>query len=214
MTHNIHKEVPIASVEGFDSIKRYWDNSNQVFAAKLLPGEYYVTKEHELITTVLGSCISACVRDPIMGVGGMNHFMLPETTKERLMSGNEAVVGNAMRYGNYAMEHLINTILSHGGKRKNLEVKLFGGGKIVPTMSDVGLKNVEFILEYIDAEGLKLLAQDLGDIYPRKVNFYPVSGKVKMKKIKDIHNETLAIREKRYGNSIKDMPVESEIELF
>jgi len=214
VTHNIHKEVPIASVEGFDSIKRYWDNSNQVFAAKLLPGEYYVTKEHELITTVLGSCISACVRDPIMGVGGMNHFMLPETTKERLMSGNEAVVGNAMRYGNYAMEHLINTILSHGGKRKNLEVKLFGGGKIVPTMSDVGLKNVEFILEYIDAEGLKLLAQDLGDIYPRKVNFYPVSGKVKMKKIKDIHNETLAIREKRYGNSIKDMPVESEIELF
>jgi len=214
VTLYIHKEVPIASVEGFDSIKRYWDNSNQVFAAKLLPGEYYVTKEHELITTVLGSCISACVRDPIMGVGGMNHFMLPETTKERLMSGNEAVVGNAMRYGNYAMEHLINTILSHGGKRKNLEVKLFGGGKIVPTMSDVGLKNVEFILEYIDAEGLKLLAQDLGDIYPRKVNFYPVSGKVKMKKIKDIHNETLAIREKRYGNSIKDMPVESEIELF
>jgi len=210
----MHGNILSPSVEGFEAIKRYWDKQNNIVAVKLLPGEYYVTKENELITTVLGSCISACVRDPISGIGGMNHFMLPETTKNRLRDGVEAVVGNATRYGNYAMEHLINTILSNGGKRKNLEVKLFGGGKIIPTMSDVGARNIEFVLDYIDAEALRLLAQDLGDIYPRKVNFYPMTGKVKMKKIQDIHNETLAIREKRYGNSIKDMPVESEIELF
>jgi len=210
----MHGNILSPSVEGFETIKRYWDKQNNIVTVKLLPGEYYVTKENELITTVLGSCISACVRDPISGIGGMNHFMLPETTKNRLRDGVEAVVGNATRYGNYAMEHLINTILSNGGKRKNLEVKLFGGGKIIPTMSDVGARNIEFVLDYIDAEALRLLAQDLGDIYPRKVNFYPMTGKVKMKKIQDIHNETLAIREKRYGNSIKDMPVESEIELF
>jgi len=210
----MHGNILSPSVEGFEAIKRYWDKQNNIAAAKLLPGEYYVTKENELITTVLGSCISACIRDPISGIGGMNHFMLPETTKVRLQAGDEAVVGNATRYGNYAMEHLINTILSNGGKRKNLEVKLFGGGKIIPTMSDVGARNIEFVLDYIDAEALRLLAQDLGDIYPRKVNFYPMTGKVKMKKIQDIHNETLAIRETRYGNSIKDMPVESEIELF
>jgi chemotaxis protein CheD len=210
----MHGNIHPPSVEGFEVIKRYWDKQNNIVAVKLLPGEYYVTKENELITTVLGSCISACVRDPISGIGGMNHFMLPETTKSHLRDGVEAVVGNAARYGNYAMEHLINTILSHGGKRKNLEVKLFGGGKIIPTMSDVGARNIEFILDYIDAEALRLLAQDLGDIYPRKVNFYPMTGKVKMKKIQDMHNETLAIRENQYGNSIKDMPVESEIELF
>ncbi len=207
-------DLPNLSVVGFESIKRYWDMQNNIVAAKLLPGEYYVTKENELITTVLGSCISACIRDPISGIGGMNHFMLPETTKERLRSGDEAVVGNATRYGNYAMEHLINIILSNGGKRKNLEVKLFGGGKIIPTMSDVGARNIQFILDYIDTEALRLLAQDLGDIYPRKVNFYPMTGKVKMKKIKELHNETIVIRETRYRNSIKDIPVESNIELF
>ncbi len=214
MTHTTHGQITNPSVEGFDSVKRYWDKRNNIMAAKLLPGEYYVTLENELITTVLGSCISACIWDPMAGVGGMNHFMLPETSKDRLRSGVESVVGNATRYGNYAMEHLINVILASGGKRKNLQVKLFGGGKIIPTMSDVGARNIQFVLEYVDAEALKLLAQDLGDIYPRKVNFYPKTGKVKMKKIQDIHNETLAIRERRYGSSIKDMPVESEVELF
>jgi len=209
----MHRELPPISIPEFSNIKRYWDNQNDTFAAKLLPGEYYVTKDDELITTVLGSCISACIRDPIAGIGGMNHFMLPETTESRLQQGAEAVVGNATRYGNYAMEHLINTILSEGGKRKNLEVKLFGGGKIIPTMSDVGLKNIEFVLEYVDAEALKLLGQDLGDIYPRKVNFYPKTGRVRMKKIQDLHNDTLVMRETNYRKSIKDVPVESEVEI-
>jgi len=214
LAHNIQGKITNPSILGFEGIKRYWDRQNNIVAAKLLPGEYYVTQEDELITTVLGSCIAACIRDPIAGIGGMNHFMLPETSKARLHAGNESVVGNATRYGNYAMEHLINTILSHGGKRKNLEIKLFGGGKIIPTMSDVGARNIQFVLEYVDAEALKLLGQDLGDIYPRKVNFYPKTGIARMKKIQDIHNETLAIRDKRYGSRLKDMPVESDVELF
>lgn len=211
---NTHKSLGVPSVAGFNNIKRYWDDANNIIAAKLLPGEYYVTLEDEMITTVLGSCISACIRDKVLGIGGMNHFMLPETTKERLNEGRESVVGNSTRYGNYAMEHLINTILANGGKRKNLEVKVFGGGKILPTMGDVGLKNISFVLEYIDTEGLALLSQDLGDIYPRKVNFYPKTGRVRMKKIQDIHTDSIAQRETQYRRTIKDMPVESEIELF
>lgn len=211
---SINNVIVSPSVEGFDDIKRYWDKENNISAAKLLPGEYYVTTEHELITTVLGSCISACIRDKVYGVGGMNHFMLPEITEHKLSVGAEHVVGNATRYGNYAMEHLINVILSNGGKRKNLEVKLFGGGKIIPTLGDIGANNVEFALEYIDAEALQLVSQDLGDIYPRKVIYFPKTGKVRMKKIKDLHNETIAIREKQYRSSIKDDPVVSEIELF
>jgi chemotaxis protein CheD len=141
--------------------------------------------------------------------------MLPETSKEKLQSGNEAVVGNAMRYGNYAMEHLINTILEHGGKRKNLEVKLFGGGKVIPTMGTVGEKNVEFALEYVDAEGLTLLSQDLGDNYPRNVQYFPKTGKVRMKKVKNLHNDVVVKQELKYRTSIKDTVVESiDIELF
>ncbi len=203
--------VPIAE---FDNINRYWDKQNLISAAKILPGEYYVTTEDEMVTTVLGSCISACIRDTMMGIGGMNHFMLPETSKHKLNEGVESVVGNATRYGNYAMEHLINMILANGGKRKNLEVKLFGGGKIIPTLGDIGQKNINFVLEYIDTEALRLVSQDLGDIYPRKVNYYPKTGKVRMKKIKDLHNETIARREKEYRIDIKDVPVVSDIELF
>ncbi len=209
-----NRDIPEPSIDGFKRIKRYWDKDHRSVAAKLLPGEYYVTNSDELITTVLGSCVSACIRDKETGVGGMNHFMLPETTQHKLNTGVESVVGNATRYGNYAMEHLINTILENGGKRKNLQVKIFGGGKIISTMGDVGRKNVEFVLEYIDTEALKLMTQDLGDIYPRKVIFFPKTGKVLMKKLKDLHNETIVLRERQYSTSILDKPVVSEIELF
>lgn len=202
------------SIACFEHVSRYWDQENQTIAAKLLPGEYYVTTDDEMITTVLGSCVSACIRDAKAGIGGMNHFMLPETSKFRLHSRDEAVVGTALRYGNYAMEHLINTILRHGGKRKNLEVKLFGGGKIIATLGDIGLRNIEFVLDYVDTEALTLLSHDLGDIYPRKINFFPKTGRVRMKKIKDLHNDTIIMREKLYSSTLKDAPIEGSIELF
>ncbi|MCF7987579.1 MAG: chemoreceptor glutamine deamidase CheD [Methylovulum sp.] len=208
------ENVGSPSIVGFEQINRYLDNAYGIIAAKILPGEYYVTKENELITTVLGSCISACIRDKESGIGGMNHFMLPVTTSDKLKKGNEAVVGNATRYGNYAMEHLINTILSNGGKRKNLEVKVFGGGKIIPTLTDIGIKNIEFVLEYIDTEGLHLLSQDLGDIYPRKIIYFPKTGKVGMKKIQDLHNTTIVQRERQYFDNIKNAPVAGDVELF
>lgn len=207
-------DIAAPSLPGFETITRYWDGQNRIVAAKLLPGEYYVTAANELVTTVLGSCIAACIRDRELGIGGMNHFMLPETDQNRLLNGAEAVVGNATRYGNYAMEHLINAILRNGGKRKNLEVKLFGGGKIIPTLGDVGQRNIDFVLGYVDTEALDLVSHDLGDIYPRKVNYFPRTGRVRMKKIKDLHNETLITRETRYRSSITDLPVEGEVELF
>lgn len=209
-----HNKVDRPSIPGFDHVNRYLDQDHGIIAAKILPGEYYVTRENELITTVLGSCISACIRDRESGIGGMNHFMLPETNATKMKQGSDAMIGNATRYGNYAMEHLINTILSNGGKRKNLEVKVFGGGKIIPTLSDVGERNINFVLEYIDEEGLNLLSKDLGDIYPRKVIYFPQTGKVGMKKIQDLHNDTIAQRERQYSRNIKELPVEGDVELF
>ena len=114
---NLKQPVANPSLPGFENINRYWDRRTDIVAAKILPGEYYVTTDDEMITTVLGSCISACILDKVLGIGGMNHFMLPETTEERLLDGVESVVEIATRYGNFAMEHLINTILVNGGKR-------------------------------------------------------------------------------------------------
>jgi chemotaxis protein CheD len=199
------------SISGFDHVNRYWDRERDMVAAKILPGEYYVTRQDELVTTVLGSCVSACIRDKESGIGGMNHFMLPQTSSGK---GSDTIVGIATRYGNYAMEHLINTILSNGGKRKNLEVKVFGGGKIIPALTDVGMKNIDFVLYYLDQEGLRVLSQDLGDIYPRKVVYFPKTGKVAMKKIQDLHNDTIIKREKQYISTLKNEPVAGDVELF
>ena len=206
--------VPEPTIEGFEGIRRKWNKNQDQVIANILPGEFYVTQADEVISTVLGSCISACVRDTSSGVGGMNHFLLPETSGQRLQNADEAVVGSATRYGNYAMEHLINTILSHGGKRKNLEVKVFGGGKIIPTLSDVGLKNIGFVLDYIDTEGLQLVAQDLGDIFPRKIKYFPKTGRLLMKKLKHVSSDTIVQREIQYRTNIKDDSVAGEVELF
>jgi chemotaxis protein CheD len=211
---NTNAKIEKPSIAGFAHVNRYWDREHEIIAAKILPGEYYVTQENELIATVLGSCVSACIRDKESGIGGMNHFMLPETNAGKLKKDSDTIVGIATRYGNYAMEHLINTILSNGGKRKNLEVKVFGGGKIISALTDVGMKNIDFVLSYIDQEGLKLLSHDLGDIYPRKIIYFPQTGRVGMKKIQDLHNDTIGQREQQYFNSLKNAPVAGEVELF
>jgi chemotaxis protein CheD len=184
---------------GYEHVKRYWDPTRNQYAAKILPGEYYVTTENEMITTVLGSCISACVRDPVFGVGGMNHFMLPESGNSRAAdSWNDSLVSASARYGNVAMEHLITDIQKFGGVRENLEVKITGGGKVLAMMTDVGKRNIQFVREYIRVEGLRLMAEDVGDIYPRKVVYIPRSGRVQVKKLRSVHNDTVFRREEQY----------------
>ena len=202
------------ALPGFKSINRYWDKVNNTFAAKILPGEFYVTTHHELITTVLGSCVSACIRDPIFGIGGMNHFMLPLEGKNSSSAWKNAGNSAATRYGNVAMELLINNILKHGGDRYNLEVKVFGGGKILTQMTDIGRRNIEFVLDYLQTEGLIVKGQDLGDAYPRKVNYDPMTGKVRVKKLRSLYNDTITKRERNYMHDLKQQPAEGEIDLF
>ena len=184
-----------------------------MITAKILPGEFYVTAQNEIIITVLGSCVSACIRDAVFGIGGMNHFMLPLQGGDS-GSWEKSGLGLATRYGNYAMEHLVNEILKNGGMRKNLEIKVFGGGKILAQMTDIGDKNIKFVLEYIKTEGLKLLSHDLGDIYPRKVHYHPKSGKVRVKKLRSLHNDTISAREREYMRTIASSKQEGEIDLF
>lgn len=203
-------EQPVCLSE-FEHVNRYWDRMNETWAAKILPGEYYVTTQpDEVIATTLGSCVSACIRDKVFGIGGMNHFMLP-------IQGEHAGgswMDSATRYGSFAMEHLINDILKQGGNRNNLEVKLTGGGKIMANMSDVGAKNIEFVLEYLQTENLNIITQDLGDIFPRKVLYYPMSGRLRVKKLRSQHNETLVHREQVYQEELTVQPDSGGVELF
>ncbi|RLA23910.1 MAG: chemoreceptor glutamine deamidase CheD [Gammaproteobacteria bacterium] len=201
------------SISEFSQIRRRWDRRENCVIATILPGELYATREDELVSTVLGSCVAACVRDKVTGVGGMNHFMLPATSDE-LSQGGKEVTSQANRYGNYAMEHLINTILSNGGRRENLEVKLFGGGKMISLMSDIGGRNIEFVRRYMKMEGLALVGEDLGDVFPRKVLFNPFTGRARVKKLRNMHKESVVNNEINYRDQIKVEPVESDIELF
>ncbi|VAX07710.1 Chemotaxis protein CheD [hydrothermal vent metagenome] len=200
-------------ITGFESINRYWDKRHSAIAAKILPGEYYVTTQNEIITTVLGSCVSACIRDRLFGIGGMNHFMLPLSNGEG-WGGAGDLLSTATRYGNYAMEHMINDILSHGGHRRNLEVKVFGGGRIIAGMTSIGDKNIAFVRDYLSREGLEIAGEDLGDIHPRKVVYFPATGRVMMKKLEHLHNDTVIKREEAYRHDIEEQPVEGEVELF
>jgi len=206
--------IPISErLAGFDHINTYFDKAHNIATAKLLPGEYYVTSKSEAVVTVLGSCVSACIRDRVFGIGGMNHFMLPIHEGER-STWQGGVVDQITRFGNYAMEHLINNILSNGGMRKNLEVKVFGGGRIVQGLSDIGACNSRFVLDYLKEEGLPIVSQDLNGNYPRKLYYFPKTGRVLMKKLACLHNETLIEREKQYFHNIEDKPVGGEVDLF
>jgi len=205
---NIQPTYPMPkALRGFSQINRFWDKTRGIYAAKILPGEFYVTIADESISTVLGSCIAACIRDKKLGVGGMNHFMLPAI-------GDPKMDGALNRYGNFAMENLINEILKNGGKRENLEVKIFGGGKILQNMTDVGERNILFAKEYIAAEGLQLAMSDVGDTCPRKVIYFPASGKALLKRLRSLHNETVVSREQEYMNNLDVKPDEGDIELF
>lgn len=189
----------------------YFDKSFNNQAVKLLPGEYYVTDKDLLLVTVLGSCVAACIRDSYSGIGGMNHFMLPD-------GGGDAgsPLNASARYGTYAMEILINQLLKLGARRGNLEAKVFGGGNVLDglTVANVGQRNADFVLKFLQTEKIKVVAQDLVDIFPRKVYFFPKSSKVMVKKLRNIHNTTISQREKDYRQRLYTVDSGGDVELF
>ncbi len=181
--------------------------------AQILPGDFYASKTPMVAYTVLGSCISACILDPIAKVGGMNHFMLPAPKRD----GRHDSWGESARYGSYAMEMLINAIMKLGGKKDRLELKIFGGAKLFESSNNVGENNTKWAVEFIRTEGLTLLKQDTGDLYPRKIYYFTETGRVLMKKITRMRNSTLAEREREYAKTLekkKEAPKDDDIVLF
>jgi chemotaxis protein CheD len=189
----------------------YYDRTFDCDAAKILPGEYYFTCKDMLIVTVLGSCVSACIRDRVTGIGGMNHFMLPDGGPD-----SDSPVSASMRYGTYAMEILINDLLKAGARRENLEAKVFGGGNVLRGFIaiNVGERNAQFVRDYLRAENIRVVAEDLKDIHPRKVYFFPRTGRVLVKKLRQLNNNTLVNREQDYASRLQTTPVAGDVELF
>ena len=189
----------------------YYDRNFEKEAAKILPGEYYATTRDMIIVTVLGSCVSVCLRDRTNGIGGMNHFMLPHSNND---ANNPLSI--SARYGTYAMEMLINHLQKLGAKRNNFEAKVFGGGNVLRgfTVTNVGAQTADFAMDFLETEKIKVVARDLLDIYPRKVYFFPQNGRVLIKKLRNVHNDTIIEREREYESRLGYAKVEGEVELF
>jgi len=193
------------------ALSHYYDSMFKTQAVKVLPGQYYATDGDEMIVTVLGSCVSVCLRDNYSGIGGLNHFLLPHDS-----SSSDSPLAESARYGVYAMELLVNHLLKLGAQRRRLEAKVFGGSKVIKdfTFANVGERNVSFVLEHLKQEGIPVIAKDLLNIYPRKVHFFPSSGRVMLKKINSLHNTTLIEREKGYLRQVERKPIAGDVDLF
>jgi chemotaxis protein CheD len=198
------------TLPGFESIRRYRDQAGQV-VAKLLPGDYYVTCEEEVLDTVLGSCVSACIRNPRLRIGGMNHFMLPRPSGQGSDTW-DSIAGRATRYGSASMETLINRILRAGGTRSELEVKIFGGGRVLSSLSDIGQHNVIFVRDYLKQEGLRVTSEDVGCDYPRHVQYFPMTGRVRVRNLTS--RADIVTQEQQFLKRIEKAPVAGEIDLF
>lgn len=181
----------------------------------VLPGNFFVTKKpDEVIMTLLGSCVSACMRCKKTGIGGLNHFLLPSTNGRNI---NFANADQAMRYGDFAMEKLIGAILRAGGHRDSLEAKVFGGANLYDTDSQkpVGRSNIQFVLDFIHSENIELVAEDIGGLFGRKIYYHPFSGKVKVQKLNKKNQQDVKLSETNYGHKLNNDDVDTgTIELF
>lgn len=191
----------------------YFDPRFNAQALKVLPGEYLVVNRDVMLVTVLGSCVSACIRDPLAGVGGMNHFMLPDAEPDK---GSSSWANESARYGSYAMEMLINDLLKLGASRSRLETKVFGGGAVLPgfTVNNVGERNGRFVLDYLRNEGLEISGQDLFDVFPRRVHYFPKTGRVMVKRLPSANDTEVLASERLYRERLLESPTAGSVELF
>lgn len=189
---------------------RYYNPQFKTDTIKVFLGHHAVSDRADvMMATTLGSCVTACIHDPVRGVGGMNHFLLPDVPESELQGA-----GSGARYGSVAMERLINALLALGAERRRLQVKLFGGARVIESSYDIGGLNSRFALEYVRAEGLILAGHDLGGASARRIHYFPHSGRA-MRRM--LHPEAVSdtmVQERRYMSSLRREPVDGGVELF
>jgi chemotaxis protein CheD len=190
--------------------RRFYDTSTASWVVKVFPGEFYVAhRPDETLVTVLGSCVSACIRDAATGVGGMNHFMLPHNATGTW--GNDQ---KSTRFGNFAMEKLINELFKLGCARERMEIKVFGGANVTDSSVAVGSENCAFVLRYLEAEGLRCSVHDLGGTLPRRIHYNPVTGRVVRRLLGVLDKQTVTRDEREYSSRLQTHDPGGDIELF
>jgi chemotaxis protein CheD len=186
----------------------FWDPKINAMTLPVLPGQHAVTGEAEVaIVTLLGSCVAACIRDPDLRLGGLNHFLLP---------GDAGADQKSARYGVHAMELLINDILKRGGVKGRLEAKVFGGANVIDLTAaeTVGDRNCRFVTEYLRREGVRVVAQDLGGDRARRVFYFPDSGRASVLKLPISDNRRLRSEELALKARAEAAPKAGGVELF
>ena len=189
----------------------YFERAFERNAVKVLPGEFFVSGDDIVLSTVLGSCVSACIWDRSAAIGGMNHFMLPGADSSKDVDP----IGLAGRYGVFAMEQLINELIKRGGRKSSFEAKLFGGGHVMRnfTTMNVGERNAGFVLDFLRTEGIRVASHDLLDFFPRRVAFFPATGRALCKKLANV-DASLVAAEQQYDARLKTGGVGGAVELF
>ncbi|CAO3416793.1 chemotaxis protein [Azospirillum doebereinerae] len=189
---------------------RYYNAEFKADTVKVFLGKHEVSDRPDvMMATTLGSCVAACIHDPVRGIGGMNHFLLPDLPETELRGD-----GAAARYGSVAMERLINALLALGAERRRLQVKLFGGARVIESSYDIGGLNSRFALEYVRTEGLTLAGHDLGGASPRRIHYFPHSGRAMRRMLRpEAATETMT-QERRFMSDLRRQPVDGDVELF
>lgn len=211
-----HAEMPMDDgpafrrrrVRGGDTLaNRYHDARLKAEVRSIVVGGCAVSDDpHVVITTTLGSCVATCLFDPDAGIGGMNHFLLPDSKADQLSV--------ASRYGAAAMEQLINRLLSRVGRRDCLRAKIFGGANVSTLANDIGRRNVEFVMSYLAAEGIPTVSWDVGGTRPRAVRFYPATGRSLRRLIGPEQGSDIARSENSFMEGLLNTPIEGDVELF
>ena len=167
-----------------------------------------------MLVTILGSCMSVCLRDPVTKIGGMNHILLPGDKDDKLAKGDP---GYSARFGINAMEELINGMLKLGARKDRFEAKIFGGGNVIKSSNLIGNKNIKFVKEFLAAEHIPIKAEDVGGDTPRRLHFFPETGKAMLRKLQRKEDMVILEKEKEYEEKIihkaEEKP-EAEVELF
>ncbi len=187
-----------------NSILFYRSATTGLTLAKLFPGQLYVAKAQENITTVLGSCIGTCIYDEVRGIGGMNHFMIPSEVDSYPDKKERSKTKRENRIGEFAMSNLIRDLIAEGAHIADLKAKIFGGAKVLDISSDVGLKNIQFVTTYLNQQSIEIAAQDVGGILPRKIIMQPTTGVVHVHRLRNPYFEHIASRERNYLSQLSD----------
>lgn len=183
----------------------YWNEVRGLWVLPVPMGECRTSSDpRAILSTMLGSCVAACVFDPARKIGGMNHILLPTTQFDN--------PEQASRFGCFAMETLVNSVMRWGGRRSELRVKLFGGARTLQSGADIGARNVEWVRRYLELEQMKLVSSDVGGGWARRVEFFPTTGRVRVLRLEN--TERLRRRDRKRRQRLSHPPTDAGIELF